>query len=106
MVNKQWVGKTNSGNTVKESETTWDAVKKDLVALSLDNNGQIITLPENLSYVQGKTASGSFNGDIQIHSRYLGFVLGNNTVVVRIDEKTNNIKIEINNVPSGEKPVN
>jgi len=48
------------------------------------------------SYIQGKTASADLNGaNIQIESRYIAFKLGNNTVRVRVNEKTQNISVEI-----------
>ena len=104
---KQWIGKTTA-KEISETNTDWKTAKQELISLSLDNNGQIIELPDNMEYVQGKTASASLNGgECQVHSRYIGCILGNNTVVVRINEMTNNIKIEIvPYVAPREKPVN
>ena len=63
------------------------------------NSGSIIKLPKNMSkYIQGKTASAELgSGNIQIESRYIAFKLGNNIVKVRVDEKTQNISIELEN---------
>ncbi len=104
---KRWQGKTRT-DEINETNTDWATAKNQLISLSLNNDGQIIELPDNMEYVQGKTASASLNGgESQVHSRYIGCVLGNNIVVVRINEMTNNIKIEIlPHVASREKPVN
>jgi hypothetical protein len=54
-----------------------------------------------MEYVQGKTASAFLNSDkIKIESRYIGIVLGNNIVKVRVNEKTNDISIEVENDPN------
>ena len=47
-------------------------------------------------YTQGKTAS-SFIGskNIEIESRYIGFIYKNIEIKIRIDEKTNNISVDV-----------
>ena len=75
----------------------WKDFENNISELSLNNNGQIISLPKNMEkYYQAKTASADLNGsNIQIESRYIGLKLGNNIVRIRVDEKTNNISLEI-----------
>ena len=94
---KNWTAKTKSGKILNENEINWGKVDEEVISLSLNNDGQIITLPENAEkFIQGKTAS-TFMGTkkINIESRYIGFKVGNNIVKVRVDEKTNNISIEL-----------
>ena len=75
----------------------WDDIKDNVSKLEFNNNGQIISLPSNMSeYIQAKTASADLNGEnVQIESRYFAFKLGNNIVRIRVDDKTNNISVEI-----------
>lgn len=104
---KQWLGRDKQGNIIYESNCSWKNAKDNLSALSFDNNGQTIMLPENLSYVQGKSASANIgSGEVTVESRFIGFLLGNNIVKIRIDEKSNNIRIEIENASPAEKPGN
>jgi hypothetical protein len=94
-----WQATTKDGKEVKEIEGhSWTEIEKDIQSLSLVNSeGHTISLPDNLgNYIQAKTASADLNGtNIQIESRYIGFKLGNNTIRIRVDEKTNNISVEI-----------
>jgi hypothetical protein len=96
---KKWIAKLKNGSQIEENPTTsnWTQVKDEVIALEFDNNGQIISLPSNMSeYIQGKTASGDLiSGKCTLESRFFGFRLGNNIVKVRINEKTNNISFEI-----------
>lgn len=105
---KKWFGKDEYDHSVSECNTSWDGVSKILKSLSFDNNGQVIELPDNMQYIQGKTASASLSGGkATIISRYIGFVLGNNIVKIRVDEKSNNIKVEVTqNDFAPEKPSN
>ena len=95
---RQWVATTKDGNVYSETENkNWNDIKDVIVKLQLDNNGQIITLPENMTeYAQAKTAS-AFVGsnNIQIESRYISCKIRNNIVRIRVDENTNNISVEI-----------
>mgnify|MGYP000979854258 CR=1 FL=1 len=94
---KYWKATTSNGNTYTESDKkNWSEISKDVTQLELHVDGQTITLPKNMKYIQAKTACadiGSQNAEIQ--SRYIGIKLGNNIVRVRVDEKTNNISIEV-----------
>ena len=96
---KQWIIKTKDGTTIKESEgASWDDIDpKNIEEVLFDNNKQMINLPKNMpQYIQAKTASADLGSrNIQIESRYIGFKLGNNIVRIRVDEKTNNISVEI-----------
>lgn len=75
----------------------WTQMKDKVVSLELNNDGQIIKLPSNMpEYIQGKTASGDIiSGKCSLESRYIGWKNGSNIVKIRVDEKTNNIKIEV-----------
>lgn len=98
---KQWEGIDDSGNKITENDINWELVKNRIKELSFNNNGTIISLPKNLEYIQGKTASASLgSGKINILSRYIGFKCRNNIFKVRIDEITNNISIEIEDDPN------
>tara|TARA_R110000824_G_scaffold148242_3_gene317866 strand:- start:51610 stop:51906 length:297 start_codon:yes stop_codon:yes gene_type:complete len=97
------MGKKKDGQLImelppKDGQSSWDKHKDELTGLELHIDGQIITLPDNMEYIQGKTAScslGDSNAQVEIESRYIGVILGNNIIKVRVDEKTKNIKIEI-----------
>ena len=93
---KMWIGKTKDGNVVYENDTIWKDISDGLVSFKFINGEQTIELPDNVKYIQGKTASAPLTGGTStIESRFFGFILGNNIVRVRINEKTNNIKIEV-----------
>jgi len=96
---KQWIVETKNGNIYTETGSkSWDDIDQDdIKKVQFDNNGQIISLPENMEeYIQAKTASADLgSNNIQIESRYLAFKMGNNIVRIRVDEKTNNISIEV-----------
>lgn len=101
---KKWFGILKNGlhvsepNSPNSTNLSWNNIKKQLKSLSINNNNQIITLPSNLQYIQGKTASANLNGNVQIESRYIGFILGNNIVKIRINETNNNINIELSDL--------
>ena len=62
----------------------------------LSDKNQIITLPDNLQYIQAKTCAADIsNGSCEIESRFVGFYLGNNKVLIRVHEETGNINVEI-----------
>ncbi len=91
---KKWIGITTTG-PVDEETHKWNDIKKDLIGLSFVNNSQIIRLPDNMKYIQGKTAS-AFVGsnNCEIESRYIGYIIGNTIHKIRINEKTSNVTIE------------
>ena len=94
-----WHVITKDGDIRDECEgRKWEDVKDNIEELSLDipNNHQRITLPKGFEYIQAKTASADFTGgNATIESRYIAFKLGNNIVRVRVDEKSNDISIEV-----------
>jgi len=95
---KNWKATTKNGDRYSEGGIdTWDDIKNDVNKLEFNNNGQIISLPSGMEeYIQAKTASANLGSKtIQIESRYIGFKLGNNIVRIRVDEKTNNISVEV-----------
>jgi hypothetical protein len=93
---KFWTAITKDGKSITESNTPWEKAKDNIASLQLHNNGQTISLPPNMEYVQGKTASADLNGkNVVIESRYIGLKLGNNIVIIRVNEKTGDVSVEI-----------
>lgn len=93
-----WKAMTEGGEMHMEGSAKWEDIKDRVKAMSLtiNANQQHITFPQGYEYIQAKTASADLSGEnVQIESRYIGFKLGNNIVKVRVDEKTNNISIEV-----------
>ena len=94
-----WKAKTKDGKEVSELDTKWNDVKNNISELlMITNDGRIICLPKNLpEYVQFKTASAELgnNSNIQIESRVIAGKIGNNIVKIRVNEKTNNITMDI-----------
>lgn len=94
---KKWIAQTHKNKTVSEEEINWSYLEDGSIkSLKLEIDGQMIELPDNMDYVQGKTASAMLGAsECEIVSRYIGFKMGNSIVKVRVDEKTNNINIEV-----------
>ena len=93
-----WSVITKSGEIKNENNSKWSDVENNIEELSLNipSKQQKITLPKGFEYIQAKTASADLNGgNTVIESRYLGIKLRNNIVKVRVDEKTNNISVEV-----------
>ena len=93
---KFWKAKLKNNQWTDENKEKWDDIKNDVICLQLCLDDRTITLPENAdSYIQGKTASANMlTGEMCIESRFLGYVLGNIIVKIRVNELTNNITIE------------
>ena len=93
---KYWYGHNKSGEVIREQDTSWEDAQGQLIDFYFNNNGQTIELPKNKEYIQGKTASATMGtGEVQIESRFFGWKKGNNIVKIRIDEKSNSIKIDV-----------
>lgn len=93
-----WKARLKSGKEVSELNSKWEDVKDSVTELLLvTNSNQIIKLPKNMEkYVQFKTASAEIgHNNVQIESRTIGFKIGNNIVKIRVNEKDNNISLEI-----------
>jgi len=93
-----WKAQTKDGQQVSENDCNWSDVKDNISQLGLvTNGGKIIKLPQNMDkYIQAKTASADLGTKfVQVESRYIGFSLGNNIVRIRVDEKTDNISVEV-----------
>ena len=90
----------NNGEWVKENDFAWEDIKDRVVGLEFHNNDQIISFPRNVTnFIQCKSASGNLStGECKIESRNFSFLMGSICISVRIDEKTNNIKIETKDV--------
>jgi hypothetical protein len=94
-----WAGKTKDNKEVNEKTHRWNDIEKDLVELKLviPSKNISISLPPNLRYTHFKSASSVMGSNkIEIESRVISFDLGMNSVKIRVDEKTNNVSIEVN----------
>lgn len=92
-----WKAKLKNNEVVSELTHQWAEVKDQVCELLLiTKNQQIITLPPNMDkYIQFKTASATVgSNNIEIESRSVGYKIGNSTVQIRVNEKTNNISVE------------
>jgi len=93
-----WKAKLKDGKEISELDSSWTDVQDDVTELIMvTDSHQVIKLPKNMEkYIQAKTASAELgSNNIQIESRYIGWKLRNNTVIIRVDEKTQNISVEI-----------
>ena len=93
-----WKAKLKNGKEVSELNSKWEDVKNDVVELlMITNANQIIQLPKKMEkYIQFKTGSAEIGkNNVEIESRVIGFSLGNNIVKIRVDERTNNVNVEI-----------
>jgi len=93
-----WKAKLKNGEIVSELTHKWPHVKNEVAELLLlTKDQQVITLPKNMDkYFQSITASSDlFSKNVEIESRTIGFSLGNNTIKIRVNEKNNNISIEV-----------
>jgi len=94
---KKWSAILKDGKKVSEDNTNWNDIKNNISSLELDNDGQKITLPKGADgYIQGKTASGNMStGECKIESRYIGLYDNKTKIIIRVNETTNNISVEI-----------
>jgi hypothetical protein len=95
-----WKAMTKDGKEILEGQASWTSIKNNIKQLALTiPNGPTILLPKNMEeYFHAKTASAELGGtgkDITIESRYIGFKIGNNIVRIRVNEKTQNITVEV-----------
>ena len=93
-----WKARTKDGKEISELNAKWGDIENNISELLLvTNKNQVIFLPKGMkSYTQFKTASCDLgSNNVQIESRTIGFSLGNNIIKVRVNEKTNNINIEV-----------
>jgi hypothetical protein len=94
-----WKAKTKDGKEVSELNSSWVDVQDNISELIMvTNSHQVIKLPKNMEkYIQAKTASAELgSNNVEIESRYIGFKMRNNIIRIRVNEKTNNISVEIN----------
>lgn len=95
-----WKIKTKDKKELSELDgIKWKDIKDNISELLMStNDGKFIFLPKNMpKYLQFKTASANLggNGNATIESRSIGFEYKNITVIIRVNEKDNNISIEI-----------
>jgi len=93
-----WKAKLKDKSEVSELTSKWDDVKDNIEELLLITpKGQIIYLPKNMGkYIQFKSASSEMGrNNIEIESRCVGFEVGGKIVKIRVNEKTNNITVEV-----------
>ena len=93
---KKWIAHLDNGTTVTSEDVAWKDIKDRVKNVSLDNDGQLITLPDGMDeYGQATTASIGFgSSQITTESRYIYYKLGNIKVIIRVDEKSGNITVE------------
>jgi len=96
-----WKAKLKNGSEVSElSGEKWTNIEHDVSELAIFTpQNTVIFLPKNMDkYIQFKTASAEVGKkNVMIESRTIGFVLGNNIIRVRVNEKTGNINLEVEN---------
>jgi len=97
---KKWIAKLKDGRVISENDETgsikWDTINDEVSEIVFDNDGQMVILPSNVECYFSKTASVAIGSDnIAIESRNLIMKVGNKEVIMRIDEQTNNIQIEV-----------
>lgn len=96
---RYWRGTTKDDKFITEAlGATWHEESTNLKSLELvlDDKDIVIKLPDNMEYVQAKTASADMTtGECETESRYIGVQLGSNTVIIRVQEDTGNISIEL-----------
>jgi len=95
-----WKIRTKDGRELSELDgIKWKDIKDNISELIMStNDGKFIFLPKNMpKYLQAKTASADLggNGNVTIESRFIGFKYKDVTIVVRVNEKNNNITIEV-----------
>ena len=96
---KEWKAQTDDGRWFNEGEIPWEVIQPNVTHLEFNNNGQRLVLPKAESYLQGKSASADMaTGKCSIESRFLGAIIGNTIVKIRINEVSNNISVEIEHV--------
>lgn len=93
----KWIAILNDNSEIKEGEKQWNEIQNEVKYLYFDYNGQKVLPPKNCPpYHQATTASAPLGGgDITIESRYISYIVGNNTMRIRIDENSNKISIEV-----------
>ena len=98
-MNRYWRGTNKRGEFVTEAQgAVWNEVSNDLTSLemALEDKGIVIKLPDNAEYVQAKTCGADLlTGKCEIESRYIGFILGDKKIIIRVDEKSNTISVEV-----------
>jgi len=96
---KKWIAQTDIGN-ISEGDEDWTAIRDRVKSLGMKIDGKMISLPKGMEeYIQFKSASGDLgSGEIKVLSRVIGFKLGNKYVKLRVDEKTNDITVEVDEV--------
>ena len=92
-----WKVRTKNGEERSELNATWGEVKDDISEMIfITNDNKTIKLPKNMEeYIQATTASVEIGtNNVEIESRYVGFSQNGIQVIIRVDEKTNNISVE------------
>jgi len=89
---KYWEAKSKVATHVEEEIPKLHEIK-DIQELKYINNGQTIYLPNNAdTYHYTKTASADLiSGEIEIESRNIILKKGNNTIIIKINEKSQDI---------------
>jgi len=95
-----WVAKLDDGTDAIEGSDDWTAIRDRVVELRLNVNGRWHELPSGMeSYVQAKTMSSIVgSGEVNMESRYIGFLHGNYEYCLRVDMLTDRVNIETRKV--------
>jgi len=98
-MNRYWTGITKDDKFATEAQgANWNDIVKDLKSLSMtvEDKNIKIHLPDNMEYIQAKTCGADMlTGKCSIESRYIGFKLENKKIIIRVDESTGDINIEL-----------
>lgn len=98
-MDRYWIGITTDDGYASETfGTNWNEISKNLKSLSMtiEDKNIKIQLPDNMEYLQAKTCGADLlTGNCHVESRYIGFKLENHNIIIRVDEKTGNINVEV-----------
>ena len=95
---RYWCGVTKDDEFITEArgEAWGEAGDLKSLELVLEDKNISIKLPKGLEYVQAKTYGADMStGKCEVDSRYIGFFHKNSRTIIRVDEKTGNICVEV-----------
>lgn len=94
---RYWRGNTKNGKFSSEAlGSKWENDELQSLELTIEDKDITIKLPDNMEYVQSKTASADLaSGKVEVESRNVGFKIGNKIVTIRVSESTSDINVEV-----------
>ena len=94
-----WIAKLLNGQIITEKTHPWPPNGEGIISLAfmMESNGTEIKLPDGMpQYVQAKSACADLGShQTTVLSRYIGFIIGNKVVRIRINESTGDISVEL-----------